>query len=251
MTTETQQTAQDSPSADSATQSATTSQGAGSETQTAQDQGPVKTALTNAAGGSATQPADPSTETKKDGEADSTDGQGQDKDKGDPEGEKPIEYADFQLPENMEMDKGMLDEFKTLAQGAKIPQEQAQKFVDMGTKIAQTTAENLQAFWAESYAKKVESWHSARAADTEIGGTEEAQTAALSAAASVVRAVGGESLLKALDETGAGNHPEVIRAFYRLRQVVGPDGALVLGNQGGSSPKTAAQVLYPNLPTAN
>lgn len=201
--------------------------------------GQPKTALTQ----------DPADTTQQKDMSDTTDGQGQDKDKDKPLG-APESYADFTLPENMEVNSVVLDEFKTMAKEANLPQEQAQKFVGMGAKIAEESVTNFANSQVEAYAQKVQNWHQERAKDPEIGGTDEAQNLVLSSAGKVVRALGGESLLKALDETGAGNHPEIIRAFYRIRDVVGEDGKLIQGNLGGSSTeKSAAQALYPDLPT--
>lgn len=216
------------------------------------DAGPAKTALTqdpqakpDAADPSKSQPSDAK---DKDG-SDSKDGdKGQDTDKDKPKG-APESYADFTLPENMEVNAAVLDEFKGMAKEANMPQEQAQKFVEMGAKLTQEAVENFALSQVEAYAKKVEGWHKTRADDAEIGGTEDKRNEVLSHASKVVKAVGGESLLKALDETGAGNHPEIIRAFYRLRDVIGEDGKLIQGNLGGNEPKSAAQALYPNLPT--
>lgn len=220
---------------------------------TADTPAPAKTALTQDTPAAAVTPAtddknQPSDAKNKDG-SDATDGQtDQDKDKDKPEG-APESYADFTLPENMEINAAVMDEFKGMAKEANLPQEQAQKFVETGAKLVQEAVENVFNEQVEAYAKKVDSWHQTRAQDPEIGGTDEAQKQVLSQASKVVRAIGGESLLKALDETGAGNHPELIRAFYRIRNVIGEDGKLIQGNSGGSEPKTPAQALYPNLPT--
>jgi hypothetical protein len=217
------------------------------------DTGSAKTALTqdlqakpDAADTSKSQPSDAKKD--KDG-SDSKDGDnGQDTDKDKPKG-APESYADFTLPENMEVNAAVLDEFKGMAKEVNLPQEQAQKFVEMGAKLTQEAVENFALSQVEAYAKKVEGWHKTRAEDTELGGTEDKQKEVLSHASKVAKALGGESLLKAMDETGAGNHPEVIRSLYRLRDLIGEDGKLIQGNLGGNEPKTAAQALYPNLPT--
>lgn len=218
---------------------------------TADTPAPAKTALTQdtpAGTPAADDKNQPSDANNKDG-TDAKDGQtDQDKDKVKPEG-APESYADFTLPENMEINAAVMDEFKGMAKEANLPQEQAQKFVETGAKLVQEAVENVFNEQVEAYAKKVDSWHQTRAQDPEIGGTDEKQKQALSEASKVVKAIGGESLMKALDETGAGNHPEIIRAFFRIRNVVGEDGKLIQGNSGGSEPKSPAQSIYPNLPT--
>lgn len=204
---------------------------------------PAKTALSALAGDKPTQPSD----AKQSDGSDPKDGEDQNKDKDQPTG-APDKYADFALPENMEINAGALEEFQGMAKEANLPQEVAQKFVTTGAKLVQDTVDNVYTAQVEAYAKKVEGWHATRAKDSEIGGTEEAQTAVLSGSYKAVMALGGDSLMAALDETGAGNHPEVIRAFYRIRDLVGEDGKLINGNIGGGEPKTAAQSIYPDLP---
>jgi len=214
---------------------------------------PAQTALTQdtPAGTPAADDKNQPSDAKNTDGSDSKDGQtdDQDTDKGKNDG-APESYTDFTLPENMEVNSAVMDEFKGMAKEAKLPQETAQKFVETGAKLVQDAVENFALSQVEAYAKKVDTWHESRVNDPEIGGTEEKQKQILAQASQVVRSLGGESLMKALDETGAGNHPEIIRAFYRIRDVIGEDGKLVMGNLGGNEPKSAAQSLYPNLPTA-
>lgn len=61
------------------------------------------------------------------------------------EPEKPIEYTDFTLPEGWEPMQASLGEFKTLAAEAKLPQAQAQKFVDLLVKRDQELARQTEA----------------------------------------------------------------------------------------------------------
>jgi hypothetical protein len=200
---------------------------------------PEKTALTQVGSDLADPKKDLTTTDPTDGEAP------QDKEDVKVEG-APQDYEDFTLPENMEVNQTVLDEFKAMAKEVNLPQDKAQKFVEVGAKLVQEAVENFSLAQYTEYQKKVESWHSQVVNDGELGGTEEKQKEVLSHARNVVSLLGGENLMAALDETGAGNHPEIIRAFYRLRDVVGEDGKLIQGNLGGSEPKTIAKTLYPN-----
>lgn len=169
----------------------------------------------------------------------------------DQESNTPTEYEDFTLPENMEVNEAVMGEFKgALSEiekelGQALPQAAAQKFVDMGANIAQQAVENFIQQSTEQQAQRTEEWINTFKNDPELGGTEEVQQATLSEAKRVVTALGGDALVNAINETGAGNHPEIIRAFHKLKDVVGEDGKVVLSNQGGGS-KTLANTLYPN-----
>lgn len=206
---------------------------------------PPKTALTDTPNGVSKD----QTPTNGDKPDTPTEGEGQTKDEGKPEG-APETYADFKLPENMEISKEAMGEFTGLFKEANLPQEVAQKFVEKGAQAIQKAVDDIYNQWTDKMAQQVKSWHESRAADKEIGGTDETQKKVLSDASHVVKSIGGESLMKALDETGAGNHPEIIRAFYRMRPYIGEDGKFISGNTGGK-PKTAAQALYPTMATNN
>lgn len=56
-------------------------------------------------------------------------------------------------------------------------------------------------------------WDDARVADKEVGGPD--ALAKLAVAAKAMDAFGTPELKKLFDETGIGNHPELVRAFYR------------------------------------
>lgn len=213
------------------------------------------------ADGAAPTTVDPTKSGEPTGENAKPDGEGStDKKDGDDSEAKagaPETYEDFKLPENVLADSKAMDEFKAEAKGLNLTQEQAQNLVNRGADLVQKTVQQVYEQQVAQYAEKVQGWHSARASDKEIGGTDEVQQRVLSDAVKVVHALGGSTdpeknpLMKALNETGAGNHPEIIRAFYRLRDSVGADGKLISGLNQTGQVLSEAQRLYPNLPSAN
>jgi hypothetical protein len=206
---------------------------------------PPKTALTDAPKGV----SDDQTQTNGDNPDKPMEGEGQTKEEGKPEG-APETYADFKLPENTEISKEAMGEFTELFKESNLTQDQAQKFIEKGAQAVQNAIDGFVNQWTEQAAQKVQSWHDTRAKDSEIGGNDEAQKKVLADASHVVKAIGGENLMKALDETGAGNHPEIIRAFFRMRPYIGEDGKFISGNAGGRQ-KSTAEVLYPSLANTN
>lgn len=50
-----------------------------------------------------------------------------------------------------------------------------------------------------------------------------------------------------LNQTGWGNHPMLVKMFARIGQALANDKLVVGGAGSGSTPKTNAQVLYPNM----
>jgi len=162
-------------------------------------------------------------------------GEGGDKD-GDGQDGPPEEYADFDLPEGMAADDTKLGEFKETAKELGLTQEQAQKLVDFQASMLQQQQ--------EQFAEQVSNWAAEAKADNEIGG--KSFDDKLSLARKGLEYVGTPELREALDSTGMGNHPEVIRAFYRIGKQLG-EGSFEQGRGPSSQPKTAAEVLYPSM----
>lgn len=126
-----------------------------------------------------------------------------------PEG-APEEYADFELPEGFELDAAALDAFKPIAKELNLSQEQAQRLVTLQTENAQRWADQL----VTQHIEQRTSWREASTNDSEFGGAGLAQN--LATAKQAREAFGTPELSKLLNETGLGDHPEVIRYFYRV-----------------------------------
>lgn len=205
----------------------------------------------NDAGNTETPPNEPTGDEKNQNEADAAeDGKDQDSQ----ESETPTEYEEFKMPDGFEVNEEVMGEFKGMLDevgkdlGKPLSQEQAQKFVDMGGKLVQEGVEMAMQNAADFHAKRTQEWIEQFQKDPDVGGTEENQKESLAAAKSVALALGGDDLLHAIDETGAGNHLAFIKAFHKLRDIVGEDGKLVIANQGGGETNLAKR-LYPDQQT--
>jgi len=152
--------------------------------------------------------------------------------------EVPEDY-EFSLPEGVTIDDATLGDLKALSKDLGLSQEQAQKVADLGVQQSQR--------WAEQqveYANKVRSeWADQVKADKEIGGM--ALDENLSSARAAIKEFGTPELVTLLDETGLGNHPEVIRAFYKVGKMIGND-RLVPGGRNSNEPLDPAKRLYNN-----
>lgn len=150
------------------------------------------------------------------------------------------ETYEFKAPEGQALDETLVSEFTPLAKDLQLSQEQAQKVVDL---YATKVLPRIQAAMAEQWAKTQVDWAQAAKADKEFGG--DAFDANVALANQAVARFGGPELVKALKDTGAGNHPEVIRAFYRVGKAISED-KVVIGATGGGQRDTA-DVLYPTM----
>ena len=134
------------------------------------------------------------------------------------------QYADFALPDGMTVEPGLLDGFGAFARSHNLTQEQAQ---------AQQAAE-----------RQRDQWMSQIRTDPDLGGATGERNLALAVRA--VERFGTPALREALDASGLGNHPELVRFCYRIGKAIGEDSFVSTQPSGGR--RTAAEVLYPNHP---
>lgn len=149
------------------------------------------------------------------------------------------EKYDFKAPEGMELDSALMEQFGTLAKEANLPQDHAQKLVDLYTAKVKDYAQQQQ----EAFTGIVKGWQDSAKSDKEFGGT--AFDGSLKVAQSAMARFGTPELRQALAETGMANHPELIRIFWKVGKAMSED---TLPNQ--SKPPiaaSAAKVLYPNM----
>jgi hypothetical protein len=167
-----------------------------------------------------------------------------------PEPRAPEEYAEFTKPEGLEFDPDALSEFKIFAKEQDLTQEQAQKLLEFGGAKIKAMTEAPYKLWAETQAK----WQEEVKADPEIGGTkfqDSVKTAALvfepgESNPFVKDAAEAESLREALNATGAGNNPAIVKLFVKMGNILKEPGSLtgkpVLASQG-----TLLDKLYPTM----
>lgn len=152
--------------------------------------------------------------------------------------EVPENYEDFAAPENVKLDEAVTTEFKALAKDLKLPQAQAQQVVDLGVKMAQ----NWQAQQADSIATTVAGWASETTNDPELGGDKLNEN--LAVAKSALTHFGSPKLAELLNQSGLGNHPELIRLLHKVGKATTGDTI----DTGRAAPTQAdkAKAHYPN-----
>lgn len=152
---------------------------------------------------------------------------------------EPVEYEAFTLPEGVEMDSEVLDEFKPIAKELGMDQEKAQQLVNLGSKIAA----KVQQHSIETWRKQTTEWSDKARADSEYGGKE--FDANLGTALAAVEKFGTPELKTILDESGFGYHPEVVRFMYRVGKAISSDTGLVNGTKPPKANKLSA--MYPTM----
>jgi hypothetical protein len=176
-----------------------------------------------------------------------------------PEGEAkpegaPEAYTDFKLPEGQTLDKETLDAARPLFKEMNLSQDQAQKLVDFySDKVTKLATAPY-----DAYREMRTGWQNEVKA--EYGAKLPEVKATIGRA---IEALGDSSLQagfrQAMDLTGAGDNPGFVKAFYKWSQMV-TEGRPVnattpspLGQRapGDSAKPSAAQALYPDLPSSS
>ncbi len=132
------------------------------------------------------------------------------------EAAKPIEYKDFKVPEGFKFDDAKLAEIKTDFAEAKLSQDQAQKLIDKHVAAVKSAAESPYKLWNDTQAK----WQKEVMADPEIGGANfepKTKPAIAKAITTFAGDAAGQAAFKeAMNFTGAGNNPTIVRFLARL-----------------------------------
>jgi hypothetical protein len=153
----------------------------------------------------------------------------------------PEAYADFVIPEGTTINEDRLGRFQELAKTNNLPQDVAQKLVDLGAE----TLEEAATLQQEQWDKIKTEWRKTTESDKDMRGSDGTAKEAIAAAAAAVKSVGGKELQEALDLTGAGNHPAVVKAFYTISKAMADD--TVLFGSGAGEELSAAEKLYPSM----
>ena len=143
------------------------------------------------------------------------------------------ESYEFKAPDGVQFDDAVIGAFSEVAKELNLPQDQAQKVLDkMAPVIAARQDEQFQAARTE--------WAEAAKTDKEFGG--EKLTENLGTAKKALDALATPELRTLLEESGLGNHPEVIRVFYRAGKAISEDG--FVSGQAGKTNQGDARRLY-------
>lgn len=163
---------------------------------------------------------------------------GEDKPSEDAAANVPENY-EFTMPEGVTIDDNTLGDLKSLSKDLGLSQEQAQKIADLGVQQSERWAQQQM-----EYAKQArEEWATQVKSDKELGGP--AFDESIASASKAIKEFGTPELVNLLNETGLGNHPEVIRAFYKVGKMI-EDDKIVPGGRNSIEPLDFAKRLYNN-----
>lgn len=183
-----------------------------------------------------------------------------------PDGEKkpeekavaPEKYETFAAPEGYEIDPALVEKATPLFKELGLTQEQAQKLVDFQAAYSLEAMEAPQKTWDEYNTKSRAEVVSDPKLGDGIGDLKPEVKQRINAAIDSLPADVAKAFREDMTTTGAGNRISFIRAFDALAQKLPREGSLVSARgpsaagqvAPGSGPKTAAQAIFPNLPSA-
>lgn len=161
-----------------------------------------------------------------------------------PEADKPQGAPDkyeFKAQEGREFDPEIVTTFSEVARELNLSQDAAQKLLDtMSPKMVERQMAQIEAVRTE--------WTNASRADKEFGGDKITEN--LAVAKKALDSFGTPELRALLNESGLGNHPEIIRFMFRAGKAISEDsyvGPSVGSTPGKGAPKdfnAAAAALY-------
>ena len=143
------------------------------------------------------------------------------------------------MPEGVEIRAEDLEVLTPILKGMNATQAQGQELIDLQVAMNTRAFEAQTQAWADTQA----AWQKAAETDKEYGNASYDDT--VEVARNAVHELGGEALQVALTETGMGNHPEFIRAFWRLGKAMGEDTIDFGEGKSEGVPKTIAQRMFP------
>lgn len=133
------------------------------------------------------------------------------------DGKAPEAYEKFSLPEGYEYDEKLAGDFGGVAKELGLSQDKAQKLVDHYIQLTQKAIQ----VHNERSAQISEEWKTSAETDKEYGGAKFAENIAV--AKKALESFGTPELTKHLNESGLGNHPEIIRFCWKVGKLLSDD----------------------------
>jgi hypothetical protein len=156
---------------------------------------------------------------------------------------KAPEKYEFKAPEGFEVSEALAAEFTPVLKDLDLTQEQADKLMAFAPKLIEPAVDNAVSKTLESIGYSgCKDWAGTAKADPEFGGDKLSENLAVIKTARDQFA--SPELRKLLETTVLGNHPEMLRLFYRIGKQITPDGYVPNGKATGTT--NTAKRLYDN-----
>lgn len=174
--------------------------------------------------------------------------------KTDPAKPDPIDPASYalNLPEGVELTDEAVSGVKAQLAAANVSPDHAQALFDKytaGIKSAvEATRASVKSEMSDGWTNTQKAWKAEIASDPEIGGSKQEGVIASirKGAETLLGANGAKELYTALNITGAGNNPAIVRALNKAFAMHAPGSSVTGAPAGGNAPRSPGASLYPN-----
>lgn len=158
-------------------------------------------------------------------------------------GEAPA-YEPFTLPDGYEAQDSDLKVFTDLATELGADQEHAQKLIDLGVTLVQTSLQNDEQARVQELETLQNGWKDQLRNDPELGGEHWEETQR-NADAFQKAGFASDELIAHLHETGQLVHPEIVRLFNTIGKAL-QENPIAFGSGDSPGGKTPAQRMFAN-----
>lgn len=154
---------------------------------------------------------------------------------------RPPEKYDLKLAEGSKLDAKAVDDIAAFAKSNGLSQDAAKALLERENQNREAYVEAQKQQLEEAQKQWVESIK----ADKEIGGDKLKES--VEGGRRALEKFGSESLIKELDETGLGNHPELVRFLARIGKAMREDKVVLSQAPTGGDKIRPEKALYPNM----
>lgn len=149
------------------------------------------------------------------------------------------EKYELSIPEGSLLDSAHLDQFQALAKAEGWDQTKAKTMWERETEVVGQAFEKAKT----THEAQVANWANEIKADKELGGEKLTQTSEITKR--VLQKFGSPELIEALNNSGYGNFPPLVKFVHALGKAAGAD-TWVSPNTQGESTRDIASTLYPS-----
>ncbi|WP_019646195.1 peptidase [Novispirillum itersonii] len=146
----------------------------------------------------------------------------------------PSGYQPFSLPDGMPMDQAAMDLFTPVARDLNLTQDQAQKLISLHAERMALVQDQAGQAWQQQR----QDWQMQARVDPEFGGARFEENLALARRA--IDRFGTPDLTAALNTTGAGDHPAMLKFFAQVARATGDHRLVSAGASGGNATMSTA-----------
>lgn len=147
---------------------------------------------------------------------------------------------ELKVPDGVTMDAPAVERIAAFAKAQGLSQTQAQAMLEREAQVVASVQEANQTLLET----KQKEWLETAKTDKEIGGDQFPKNSELSKR--VVARYGSEALKTSLNDSGLGDHPELIRMLVRIGKAMTEDQLVLPGSGTNKVEKSAAETLYDN-----